>query len=397
VAAVLPSAANGALTGAVTFTVDNGAPVQAPVQNGTATLTVTVTSITTATASYGGNGAYLPSVALPFSTGRHFIPDSLDAACSDGTNYITCPTVLGDAAYGQDGSFTINMPTYTLSSSQQSVSDSVTGLVWSVLSSSPARDYATAGAYCSALNNAALDGITGWRLPSAREALTIADTGRNVPALATVFGSATNAAVWTTDAYAPFPSANWVLDLNYPVMMPSSRTGQTWPGTTCVFSGGTGASPIPTTGGAFIINVPTKPNVRLELGTGAYWQADTASVLVGNVTKSTFTWREALDYCANLSLDGITGWRLPSIKELWSIVDVTGANPAIDWSVFPSTVSGVYWTSSPFANRPYEAYAVDFSTGNSWLSDPVWATTNQYSVRCISGGAIPQQLYMYLQ
>jgi hypothetical protein len=43
----------------------------------------------------------------------------------------------------------------------------------------------------------------------------------------------------------------------------------------------------------------------------------------------TRTWDSAGTYCAGLSLDG-EGWRLPTIKELQTIVDYSKTNPSID-------------------------------------------------------------------
>lgn len=44
-------------------------------------------------------------------------------------------------------------------------------------------------------------------------------------------------------------------------------------------------------------------------------------------------------------------WRLPSLRELRSILAENCQNPAIDQTVFPNTVSGWYWTSTPPASR----------------------------------------------
>ena len=49
------------------------------------------------------------------------------------------------------------------------------------------------------------------------------------------------------------------------------------------------------------------------------------------------TWKEAMDYCENLTLAGYSDWRLPTKKELQSIADYGCFGPAIDTAYFPSS------------------------------------------------------------
>lgn len=70
---------------------------------------------------------------------------------------------------------------------------------------------------------------------------------------------------------------------------------------------------------------------------------------------SAATWDDADLYCRSLSLagTGVGGWRLPSMKELSTLVDevleeeyVSGVGIrtfAIDRSAFPNTPSGAFW------------------------------------------------------
>ena len=58
------------------------------------------------------------------------------------------------------------------------------------------------------------------------------------------------------------------------------------------------------------------------------------------------------------------GWRLPSIKELSSIVSLTRSNLAIDTTVFPGNVSdSSYWSASPYLVDPNNAWGITFSYG----------------------------------
>ncbi|MCX5899218.1 MAG: DUF1566 domain-containing protein, partial [Proteobacteria bacterium] len=74
-----------------------------------------------------------------------------------------------------------------------------------------------------------------------------------------------------------------------------------------------------------------------DTGTGLMWQQATAS--------GTSTWEEALGYCESLDFAGHTDWRLPTAKELASIVDTTRYNKSINPVYFPDTVASYYWSS----------------------------------------------------
>lgn len=61
-----------------------------------------------------------------------------------------------------------------------------------------------------------------------------------------------------------------------------------------------------------------------------------------------------------------TGWRLPNVKELSSIVDKGCQNPSIDSTVFPYPATRWiwYWTSSPLVGGGgTNAWVVNFSSG----------------------------------
>jgi hypothetical protein len=77
--------------------------------------------------------------------------------------------------------------------------------------------------------------------------------------------------------------------------------------------------------------------------TGLYWQRTPPSQTYSQIGAET--------YCQSLSLGAFgSGWRLPTIMELVSIVDYSRYSPAIDQNAFPGTVSGIFWSSSPEPN-----------------------------------------------
>ncbi|WP_339136249.1 MAG: DUF1566 domain-containing protein [Candidatus Electrothrix sp. GW3-4] len=62
---------------------------------------------------------------------------------------------------------------------------------------------------------------------------------------------------------------------------------------------------------------------------------------------------------------GGSDWRMPTLKELESLVHYGRSNPAIDTSYFPNAISSSVWSWSPFADAPAFAWFIYFDSGNS--------------------------------
>ncbi|MBL0687090.1 MAG: DUF1566 domain-containing protein [Sulfurospirillum sp.] len=75
-------------------------------------------------------------------------------------------------------------------------------------------------------------------------------------------------------------------------------------------------------------------------------------------------WKDANDYCTDLNLSNKSDWRLPTIAELMSIVDLNKTNsPTID-DIFTNTDKHSYWSSTTDANNNNNAWLVDFRYNN---------------------------------
>jgi Protein of unknown function (DUF1566) len=92
----------------------------------------------------------------------------------------------------------------------------------------------------------------------------------------------------------------------------------------------------------------------LDSKTGLLWQRTTSP--------DGYSFDQAGAYCRSLTLDG-TGWRLPSVKELHTIVDIAREIPAADPTAFPDAMSLQYWTSSPLVGDRTAAWVIDFRSG----------------------------------
>jgi hypothetical protein len=86
--------------------------------------------------------------------------------------------------------------------------------------------------------------------------------------------------------------------------------------------------------------------------------------------------------CGDLSLAG-GGWRLPSKKELTSIVDysIPYPGPTIQQTKFPHSVASSYWSSTNYASNPNYAWKVFFMSGT--VSNDFKFGGNY--VRCVRG------------
>jgi hypothetical protein len=111
-----------------------------------------------------------------------------------------------------------------------------------------------------------------------------------------------------------------------------------------------------------------------DTSTGLMWQKETPD--------DAKTWEQALSYCENLTLGGHTDWRLPTIKELRSLVDYTRYNPAINTTYFPDTVASDYWSSTTYADGPDYAWIVYFYGGY----DVSYGKSYDGYVRAVRGG-----------
>jgi len=96
------------------------------------------------------------------------------------------------------------------------------------------------------------------------------------------------------------------------------------------------------------------------------------------------TWKDAISYCVGLTLAGHTDWRLPSKKELISIVNYGTYSPSIDTTYFPGTNAKAYWSSITYAHSSSYAWGVYFVDG---FADYIFkGIYGRDCVRCVRGG-----------
>jgi hypothetical protein len=128
--------------------------------------------------------------------------------------------------------------------------------------------------------------------------------------------------------------------------------------------------------------------VVLDEVTGLLWQRELPSSYPGctrqlqGVAGASCTWREAKQYCAQLTLDA-RAWRLPSKIELESLIDFTQSPPAayIDRDSFPGTPAAPFWTVSRVlaSDGSDGVFDVRFNGGISLLA----SSSEARRVRCV--------------
>jgi hypothetical protein len=114
--------------------------------------------------------------------------------------------------------------------------------------------------------------------------------------------------------------------------------------------------------------------------TGLMWQKDTADInkdgMIGDQDR--VIRQDALKYCDSLDFASHTDWRLPNMRELFSLVDIGRRDPTID-PVF-GVVLGAYWSSSTYKYEPVCVWIVRFNDG--WVSF-AHVVDNLYHVRAV--------------
>ena len=107
----------------------------------------------------------------------------------------------------------------------------------------------------------------------------------------------------------------------------------------------------------------------------------------GNACSSTLNScdTEALAAAVNgAALCSYTDWRLPTTRELFTLVHFGAQSPSIDAAFFPNTRASFFWSASTYSHSAALAWIVDFYDGNS--PGPYSKSYNNYFVRLVRGG-----------
>lgn len=320
------------------------------------------------------------------------IADSGQALCYNALGTQAC----GDGLWpGQDADFvskprarSFSGPNQYLATSDYTTTDLVTGLVWKTctegLSGATCStgtttnvSFTTAPTTCIALNSAnsgaGFAGLTNWRVPSIQELQTLQDYSVYAPGISAAYfpGSPTGINIWSATEYVLTPTSGWFISGDYGTR--SNTAKSTSYKLRCV--SGTPVTYTP----ALVDN--SDGTITDDVNNLLWQKCQMGQTFSGTCTGTitTDTWQNALSYCNSLTWAGRSNWRLPSINELQSIVDLTTSMPAIDSLLFPATATNNYHSSTTNPSLPSQMAYIYFADGiiNNM------AKSSSYYVRCV--------------
>ncbi len=126
---------------------------------------------------------------------------------------------------------------------------------------------------------------------------------------------------------------------------------------------------------ALMADFVKKGDTVVDSTSGLVWQDNSV------VESREVLYGEAIDYCKALSLAGHDDWRLPTVHELQSIVDLTRYEPAIQRG-FHFVALESYWSSTLYADDKKRAWDVNFISGSTEHNRHSY----DFYVRCVRGG-----------
>jgi len=318
------------------------------------------------------------------------------------------------ATFGEDSDYNINPQSYTKLDASGSdlpddatswvmVRDNVTGLIWEAKQNKDdTPDFANpndadntytwydknpetnggdagsygdgknTGAFIQALNDANFGGHSDWRMPTAKELASIANSETYNPAINTgYFPNTVSSYYWssTTDAYSTVNAWSvWYINgrgisigkssSNYVRAVRGEQFGSL---------------------DNLIIN---GDGTVTDTSTGLMWEQKTDDD-TANDKDNSYRWEDALAWVESLNNSNYLGyndWRLPNKNELQSLVNYSVNYPSIDSAAFPGTKSGYYWSSTTYGST--YAWTVVFTQGSVYYDNKSY----DHFVRAVRGG-----------
>jgi Protein of unknown function (DUF1566) len=108
-----------------------------------------------------------------------------------------------------------------------------------------------------------------------------------------------------------------------------------------------------------------------DTATGLVWrqcpEGMVAAVGTCSGTSTNYTHEAALVRASAVAASTGKAWRLPNVKELYSIVDKSRDRPAINTTIFPSTPNSEFFSSTPYGADIRLVWKVNFQYGGSFV------------------------------
>jgi hypothetical protein len=230
------------------------------------------------------------------------------------------------------------------------VTDSLTGHIWAQ-NANPGEyplSWQEAHEFIEALNKKEYSGFSSWRMPDRRALFSLLSHQFINPALPMghPFENIFPGYYWTCDTCKRLPDQAWYVHMGGGRVFRGMKHGAylTWP----VIQK---AQNEKQTGKRF----STKPPLVFDHENQSSWLVETNSCL------EALTWHDALQNIQDLNRKqafGSTGWRLPNIRELESVVDVKTHSPAIFSALRDINIAPGYWSSTTSVYEPRYAWVL---------------------------------------
>jgi uncharacterized protein (TIGR02145 family) len=238
--------------------------------------------------------------------------------------------------------------------------------------------------FIDTLNNSSFGGFSDWRMPTIEELLTIVNYDKYDPAINTTFFPNTqsdindpNVCYWSSTTYADSTGNAWYVHFSTGYENHNRKVNMYY-----VRAVRAGQSE------SLDHLVDNGDGTVTDTSTGLMWQQDTQGAM---------TWEEAITYCESLSFASYDDWRLPDINELFSLVDYSKFDPAIDTTFFPNTQSyeeSYYWSSTTYTDFTDEVWCMETYGGGRW-PNPKSYTYYVLAVRAGQSGSLGDSTIWY--
>ncbi|AUX42160.1 hypothetical protein SOCE26_035870 [Sorangium cellulosum] len=308
-------------------------------------------------------------------------PDTCSRAAACGTHKWACWPMPNPAGSGLP-----NAASYT-DAGDGVVRDDVTCLEWQKSPPSESFTWDQAISYC---DNLTLGGSSDWRLPTRIEMTSIVDFTSSPAIDRSAFPGARGgfhktSSDWILTIRQAGAGAGrdyaWAFNLSDGIVS-NAYSKATAASLRCVRGNGEGEAPSSPAAAPPDQYAVVSPGEVKDNYTGLVWQQA--------YSPTTMPWEEAAGYCAALDLNGHT-WRLPSIRELATLVDEAQVAPSINRAMFPDTQYGArsndwYWASHAAVRNAPAAWALNFDDGFTGFNAGASGKWNYFTsawVRCV--------------